>query len=55
MNLITTLRQADKIARKLGLKRGPGTYNGAAYWKNKYGAIITRDFLETLAIHQGLI
>ena len=55
MSAITTLRQADQISRKLGLKRGPGTYNGGAYWKNARGEIVTRTFLETLAIKAGLI
>jgi len=55
MELIRTLRQADKIAKQLGLKRGPGTYNGGAYWKNTGGEIVTRAFLETLALKAGMI
>jgi hypothetical protein len=55
MNLITTLRQADKIARQLGIKRAAGKYNGMPYWKNSKGEIVTRYFLETLALKAGLI
>jgi hypothetical protein len=55
MNLIRTLRQADKLAHQLGLTRGPGTYNGGAYWKNAQGEIVTRAFLETLALKAGLV
>ena len=49
---IPTLREADKIARSLGLVRGKGTYNGAPYWKGAHGQIVTRDRLAELA---GLI
>ncbi len=55
LNYITTVRQADKIAKQLGIKRGAGTYNGAAYWTSKRGEIITMSFLETLAIRAGLV
>lgn len=54
MNLIRTLRECDKIARQLGIKRGAGTYNGLPYWKNKFGHILTRSDLETMAIAAGL-
>jgi hypothetical protein len=38
-----TLKQADRIARQLGLVRGRGTYNGAAFWvRPGRPAIITR-------------
>jgi hypothetical protein len=46
---IRTLREANKIARELGLTRGKGTFNGAAYWKNANGQIVTRDRLAELA------
>lgn len=46
---IRTLREANKIAKELGLTRGAGTYNGAAYWKNASGQIVTRDRLAELA------
>lgn len=49
---IPTVREADKIAKSLGLVRGKGTYNGAPYWKNANGQIVTRDRLAELA---GLI
>jgi hypothetical protein len=55
MNLIRTIRQADKIARQLGIKRAAGKYNGMAYWKSANGEIVTRYFLETLALKAGLI
>lgn len=46
---IPTVRQADKIARELGLVRGAGTYNGAPYWKDGNGQIVTRDRLAELS------
>lgn len=49
MNTIKTIREANKIAKTLGLTRGKGTYNGAAYWKNSYGQIVTRERLAELA------
>lgn len=50
MNPITTLREADKIAKDLGLVRGTGTYNGHPFWKlHGEHAIITRDRLAELA------
>lgn len=49
MNTIRTLREANKIAKELGLVRGKGTHNGAAFWKNEYGQIVTRDRLAELA------
>ena len=53
MNIIKTLREADKIAKTLGLVRGKGTYNGAAFWvRPGSSAIITRERLAELA---GLI
>jgi len=50
MQAIKTLREADKIAAGLGLVRGKGSYNGAAYWvRPGSSAIITRDRLAELA------
>jgi len=49
MHVIKTVREANKIAKSLGLVRGKGTYNGDAYWKNALGQIITRDRLAELA------
>ena len=50
MQAIRTLREANKIAASLGLIRGAGTYNGAAYWKRPgSNAIITRERLAELA------
>lgn len=49
MNAIKTLAEANKIAKALGLVRGKGTYNGAAYWKNDLGQIVTRERLAELA------
>lgn len=49
MFAITTLREANKLAKSLGLKRGKGTYNGAAYWLNECGQIVTRNRLAELA------
>ena len=50
MSLIKTLREADKIARGLGLVRGAGKYNGAAFWVRPGSpAIITRARLAELA------
>ncbi|MBK8667757.1 MAG: hypothetical protein IPN21_18185 [Burkholderiales bacterium] len=46
---IKTIREANKIAASLGLVRGKGTYNGAAYWKNAIGQIVTRERLAELA------
>lgn len=46
---IPTLREANKIAKALGFTRGKGTYNGAAYWKDANGQIVTRDRLAELA------
>lgn len=46
---IPTVREADKIARVLGLVRGAGTYNGAPYWKDANGQIVTRERLAELA------
>ena len=46
---IPTVREADKLARELGLVRGAGTYNGAPYWKDAHGQIVTRDRLAELA------
>jgi hypothetical protein len=46
---ISTVREADKIAKSLGLSRGKGTYNGAPYWTNDAGQIVTRDRLAELA------
>lgn len=38
-----TLKQADRIARRLGLVRGRGTYLGAPFWvRPGHPAIITR-------------
>lgn len=49
MHAIKTVREANKIAKSLGLVRGKGTYNGAVYWKNSRGQIVTRDRLAELA------
>ncbi len=50
MNAIKTLREANKIAASLGMVRGAGTYNGAAYWVRPGNpAIITRARLAELA------
>lgn len=49
MYAIKTLREANKIAKELGLTRGKGTYNGVAYWKNENGQIVTRARLDELA------
>ena len=50
MNAIKTLREANKIAANLGLVRGAGKYNGAAYWVRPGNpAIITRARLAELA------
>jgi len=50
MYAIKTLKQADKIARTLGLVRGKGTYNGAVFWvKPGSSEIITRHRLAELA------
>jgi len=49
MNITKTISEANKIAAALGLVRGKGTYNGAAYWKNASGQIVTRDRLAELA------
>ncbi len=40
---IRTLKEADRIAKLLGLVRGSGTYNGTPFWvKPGSSAIITR-------------
>ena len=50
MEAIKTLKEADKIAKELGLVRGKGTYNGGAFWKRPgESAIITRERLAELA------
>jgi len=55
MQAIRTLREANKIAASLGLIRGAGTYNGAAYWKRPgSNAIVTRERLAELAGLGGL-
>lgn len=44
-----TLKQANRIARTLGLVRGRGTYNGAPFWRRPNDpAIITRARLAEL-------
>ena len=48
MYAIRTLKEANAIAKKLGLVRGKGTYNGAPYWL-KDGAIVTQERLGELA------
>lgn len=41
-----TLRQLDKEARSLGIKRATGSYNNGPYWtRDDDNAIITRDRL----------
>lgn len=47
---IRTQREANKIAKELGLTRGKGTYNGASFWKNDVGQIVTRDRLAEIAV-----
>lgn len=50
MNVIKTLREADKIAKSLGLIRGAGKYNGSEFWVRPGNpAIITRQRLAELA------
>ena len=50
MHVIKTLREANKIAHRLGLVRGKGKCNGAAYWvRPGNNAIITRARLAELA------
>ena len=49
MHVIKTVREADKIAKALGFTRGKGTYNGAPYWLDSLGRIVTRDRLAELA------
>ncbi len=50
MQTISTLREANKIAKALGLVRGKGTYNGEAFWVRPGNpAIITRAHLAELA------
>lgn len=45
-----TVRGCDKLSKSLGLVRGKGTFNGAAYWKRpNSNAIITRNRLLELA------
>ena len=50
IHAIKTLREADKIAASLGLKRGKGKCNGAAYCvRPGSSGIITRAYLAVLA------
>ena len=50
MQAIATLREADKIAKRLGLIRGTGKYNGQAFWvRPGEPVIITRARLAELA------
>lgn len=43
-------KQIAQLARTLGLVKGKGTYNGAAYWKREgSNAIITADRVMELA------
>lgn len=50
MQAIATLREADKIAKNLGLVRGTGKYNGEAFWVRPGSpAIITRARLAEMA------
>ena len=50
MQVIATLKEADKIAKSLGLVRGAGKYNGEAFWVRPGNpAIITRNRLADLA------
>ena len=50
MQVIATLKEADKIAKSLGLARGAGKYNGEAFWVRPGNpAIITRNRLAELA------
>lgn len=47
---IINIRAAEKIARRLGLIRGAGKYNGQIFWvRPGTSAIITRERLAELA------
>lgn len=49
-NAITTLKQANQIAKNLGLVKGSGKYNGETFWVRPGSAqIITRHRLAELA------
>lgn len=50
MHAISNLRNANRIAKSMGLVRGKGTYNGDAFWTRPgSNAIITRRRLAELA------
>lgn len=50
MQVIATLKEADKIAKSLGLVRGAGKHHGEAFWVRPGNpAIITRNRLAELA------
>lgn len=51
--VIKTLREANKIAKEMGLVRCTHKYNGQACWKTKSGAIVTRRRLDELAGYQS--
>lgn len=47
---IRSLREADAIAKSLGLVRGKGKHNGAAFWtRPNDSTVITRDRLAEMA------
>lgn len=47
---VITIRAAEQIARRLGLVRGTGKYNGQIFWvRPGSSAIITRQRLMDLA------
>lgn len=48
INAIKTIREANTIAKKLGLSRGKGSYNGKPYWLDSLGRIVTRERLAEL-------
>lgn len=49
------MKQCSAAAKKLGLVRGKGTYNGGAYWMHKNGLLVSRNRLERMAYDAGLI
>ncbi|EPD44862.1 hypothetical protein HMPREF9701_00451 [Delftia acidovorans CCUG 274B] len=50
MQAIKTIREANKIAKGLGLVRGKGTFNGEVFWTRPGdSAIITRARLAEIA------
>lgn len=50
MQAISTVREANKIATRLGLVRGKGLYNGEVFWlRPGSSAIVTRARLAEMA------